>query len=65
MTLPANKPLDLLTIPETAQCLRVSVRTVFRLIQDGELKPVRIRGCTRLAASELAHVVDRASGGKD
>lgn len=53
----------LLTIPEAAERLRVSERTVYRMIRDRELRPVRIRGCTRIVGSHLAEVIDETEGG--
>jgi excisionase family DNA binding protein len=38
----------MLTIEQVAQSLQVSVRTVYRLIKDGRLKVVRIRGSVRV-----------------
>jgi excisionase family DNA binding protein len=49
----------LLTIPEAAERLRVSERTIYRMIADGELEPLRFRGCTRIAASEIGESSNR------
>jgi len=35
---------DLITIKETAEILGVSTRWIFKLIQNGKLKPVKIGG---------------------
>jgi len=35
---------DLLTIPEAAEALRCSERTIHRLIEHGHLRPVRLKG---------------------
>ncbi len=37
-----SDPIVLLTVPEAAERLRVSRRTVERLIRDGRIRPVRI-----------------------
>jgi excisionase family DNA binding protein len=47
----------LLTIPEAAERLRVSERTIYRMIADGELEPSRFRGCTRIAATEVGRLL--------
>jgi excisionase family DNA binding protein len=50
----------LLRIGEAAHRLGVSPRTVWRMIADGQLTPVRFRRCTRLA---LAQIVSCLQGG--
>lgn len=40
----------LLTIPETAKALRVSRPTIYRLMDDGQLHPVKMRGAGRFIA---------------
>jgi len=45
--------MNVLTIAEVAAHLRVSDRTVKREIAAGELKAIRIRGCIRIAPSDL------------
>ena len=47
----------LLTVKEAAEKLRVSRRTVWRMIADGQLTACRFRRCTRLIRSQvLAYV---------
>ena len=39
----------LISLQHAARILEVSVRTVYRLIDEGEFpKPVKVRGCSRL-----------------
>lgn len=38
----------LLTVGEAAAKLHVSTRTVWRMVADGELKMIHIRGCARV-----------------
>jgi excisionase family DNA binding protein len=40
--------IRLVTVNEAAKLLCVSGRTVWRMIADGQLKAVHIRGCTRV-----------------
>jgi excisionase family DNA binding protein len=52
----------LVTVKTAATMLGVSERTVWRMISDQQLTPVRIRGCTRLSLSQVAHYLQ--IGGK-
>jgi excisionase family DNA binding protein len=47
------------TIDEAADELRLSTRTVYRLMQAGSLPAVRIGGRTLIESDELAAFVDR------
>jgi excisionase family DNA binding protein len=40
-------------IDEVAEYFSISVRSVYRLIDDGELKRMKIRGCIRIPLSEI------------
>jgi excisionase family DNA binding protein len=53
----------LLTIPEVALRLRVSESTVYRMLHDDELASVKIRGCTRIACSNLSSLIEQDAGG--
>jgi excisionase family DNA binding protein len=44
----------LLRVSEAAAMLRVSSRTIWRMIADGQLTPVRVRRCTRLLLAEVS-----------
>ena len=53
-----NKPdttahTRLVSIPEAAEALGVSVSTAWRLIRDGELHTVSVRSRTLVSASEI------------
>lgn len=48
----------LLTIPKVAEYLSVSQRTVWRMIQDGRLIPVKFGSSTRVRESELNRFLD-------
>jgi excisionase family DNA binding protein len=48
----------LLLLPEVAEALRVSVKTVRRLITEGKLKIHKIRGRIAIRSSELMAYVN-------
>lgn len=50
--------LGLLTVQQAADLLKVSVRTVRRLIAVGELRPVRIGAAVRIAPEDLTAYID-------
>jgi excisionase family DNA binding protein len=52
MTDPPPKPIPYLTIPELAQHLKVSERTIFNLLTEG-MPSVRIRRARRFLAAEV------------
>ncbi len=56
---------DLLTVKEVAEILRVSQPTVLRMIDDGELRAIRVRNQWRIRRSELEDYLQRggSSGG--
>ena len=65
---PGSEPplTPLLTVPEAAEYLRFSVRSVRQLIADGLLPVVRIGARVRLRPSDLSQFVeDRLSAGAD
>lgn len=56
---------QLLRVPQVAQVLSVSVRTVYRMIAEGELpRPVKVRGCSCLRAEDVASYVERLNRGR-
>ena len=55
-----NSQPPLLSPLEVAQRLKVSLRTVRRLIASRELEVIRIGGCVRVAESTLLAFVDGA-----
>ncbi|MBN1227949.1 MAG: helix-turn-helix domain-containing protein [Deltaproteobacteria bacterium] len=40
-------------VDEVAEYFSISVRTVYRLIDKGDLKRTKIRGCLRVPAGEI------------
>jgi excisionase family DNA binding protein len=49
----------LLRLKVAAARLGVSVRTVYRIIADGGLKLVHIRGCACISENELVNYIER------
>lgn len=54
-----NSDSNLLRIKAAAHRLGVSVRTLYRIIAEGGLQLVRIRGCSCLKESDLIAYVER------
>jgi excisionase family DNA binding protein len=48
------------TVKAAAELLGVSVRTVWRMIADGQLHAVRVRRCTRLAVAEVLGYLEQS-----
>lgn len=59
MTDESRIPAEVLTIPQVADRLKVSRNTVYRLISDGALPVVEVRGKSRVAESDLQKYIDR------
>jgi excisionase family DNA binding protein len=57
-----SDPVALLTLPEAAERLRLSRRTVERLIDAGRIRPVRIGRRVLVTEREIAAFVAQASG---
>jgi excisionase family DNA binding protein len=59
MTENSPRPLpDVLTVAEVAQQLRVSKMTIYRMINSGELRALRIGRSVRVPAAALAELLD-------
>jgi excisionase family DNA binding protein len=43
----------LIRVKQAAEMLGVSPRTIWRMIADGQLRAVYVRGCTRLLAAQV------------
>jgi excisionase family DNA binding protein len=51
----ANSPFKkYYRVDEVADYFAISVRTVYRLIEEGELMRTKIRGCLRIPRDEIA-----------
>jgi excisionase family DNA binding protein len=55
----ATSPIDvmLVTVPQAAQALQISDRTLFHLLKSQEIKSVQIAGTRRIDINELKRVV--------
>lgn len=49
--------MQLLTLEEVADILRVSIQTVRRMIDDGELKARKVRGQWRILKTDLEEYI--------
>ena len=49
-----------ISVKAAAELLGVSVRTVWRMIADGQLHVVRVRCCTRLAVAEVLEYLEQS-----
>lgn len=54
--------VELLTLPEVAAQLRVSLRTVQRLVRDGRIRVVRVRRRPLVTSRELAAFIAHLEG---
>lgn len=51
--------VNALTVVDVAQMLRVCTKTVYRIIRDGNLKVIRVRGQIRITSSALKEFMER------
>jgi len=58
------QPSDLLTVKEVAEILRVSQPTVLRMIDDGELRAIRVRNQWRIRRSDLDDYLQRGGSSR-
>jgi excisionase family DNA binding protein len=54
-------PFQLYTIEETTQILKVTQRTVYNFISNGQLKAVKIGKYWRIKHTDLQDFIDRGS----
>jgi hypothetical protein len=54
-----HTPTDLRTVKETAAALRYSPRSIWAMIERGELPVVRFAGKTLIRASAIADLITR------
>jgi excisionase family DNA binding protein len=55
-----SHPATLLTAPEVAGMLRITVRTLQRLDADGALVPIRVGRAVRYRPEDVAAYIERA-----
>jgi excisionase family DNA binding protein len=56
----SHKPARLLTPEEAADFLSVSVRTIKRLVTEGSVQAIRIRGSMRFRLEDLMTFIERS-----
>ncbi|NBT42939.1 MAG: DNA-binding protein [Alphaproteobacteria bacterium] len=56
----SHKPVRLLTPEEAADFLSVSVRTIKRLVTEGSVQAIRIRGSMRFRLEDLMTFIERS-----
>lgn len=56
--------MKMMTIKDVAERLRISTKTVYRLINEGALVPVKIRRNTRIEESVLDEYLQSIHGGR-
>ncbi len=56
----SHKPVRLLTPEEAADFLSVSVRTIKRLVTEGNVQAIRIRGSMRFRLEDLMTFIERS-----
>ena len=55
-----HKPVRLLTTEEAADFLSVSVRTIKRLVTEGTVQAIKIRGSMRFRLEDLITFIERS-----
>jgi excisionase family DNA binding protein len=56
----SHKPVRLLTPEEAADFLSVSVRTIKRLVTEGTVQAIKIRGSMRFRLEDLITFIERS-----
>lgn len=55
-------PIQLLTAQEVCNSLQISTRTLRRIVKDGRLRPIRVRGAIRFRQPDVEYYVDEMEG---
>jgi len=53
--------MELLTVPQAAEELGVSISTMYRLLNERKLPKVKVRNCTRVRPGDLARYIERST----
>lgn len=53
MTNPDGREVSVLTLDQVAERLQCSRRTVYRIVAEGQLRPIRVGGHQRVTEREL------------
>lgn len=59
---PVLSPPRLLKVPQAADAMNASVRTVWRRVKDGTLPSVKVGGLTRIRVEDLDVYIDKLGG---
>jgi excisionase family DNA binding protein len=59
MSIDADPVLGLLTIPDVAELLKISIPTVRRLQQQRKIPFVKVGGCVRFVRSDIAAYLEK------
>jgi len=54
--------MKLISVKETCQMLGISRATLYKLIDKGELKPVKVGQSTKFVESEILEMIERNRG---
>lgn len=54
----------LIRLRAAAEMLGVSLRTLYRIVADGQLRIVRVRGCACIASTQLEQYMRQLVGGQ-
>lgn len=57
----ATSQFDLLRLSEVAAYLRIGRTTLYQLLKAGEIKRVKVRGCTRVQRREVERYIERCA----
>ena len=49
--------IAILTVEEMSGILKVSEKTCYRLIKDGKIRAIRVRGAIRISLNEVARYI--------
>jgi excisionase family DNA binding protein len=55
---PSFQTPELLTVRQVAEILGVSLGFIWKLARQGDLRPVRLRGCTRWRRADILRFID-------
>jgi excisionase family DNA binding protein len=54
-------PIQLMTVADVCNSLKLSPRTLRRIVKEGRLKPIRVRGAIRFRQPDVERLVDETA----